>query len=149
MTTQRFGRATEMALALSLVTANGASAASTAALSLTVKDKCITLAVSELATARDVEASSPELERLLAQGGSWKLAYDLGALTVMDRAVQDALLALHSRHRRSLERVAFCSPRALVRSGALVVGGSLKGLAWKVFSTTASMREWIEGGATP
>jgi hypothetical protein len=88
------------------------------------------------------------MERTLSSGGPYRIAYDLDALKVMDPGVETLLLNLHERYRRSLERVAFCSPLAVVRSRALVVVGGVEGLQWKVFGAGGAMRAWIaQGGA--
>src|SRR5262249_55629174 len=66
---ERFGRASEMSLALMLVNAglskgDASEVAGAGHLRLSVKDKCITLTLTPSTTAKDIEASMPELERM-------------------------------------------------------------------------------------
>jgi hypothetical protein len=143
---QPFSRASEMSLALLLVAAEGAMPMESSIPTLSSSGDCITFAITEGTTVADVDASLPALERRLGEGRRWKIAYELGGLTAMDHGVQQALVRLHVRNKQRIERVAFYSTRALVRSGVLVVGTSVKGLPWKVFAAPEAMRLWIEQG---
>jgi hypothetical protein len=143
---QRFGRAGEMALALRLAGAGpreptGAVPSSAA---VSVKGRVVSVAVSAGATADTLRAPFAELDRHLAQPGSWRIAYDLGALSILDEDVAELMLRAHMRHQRKLDRIAFCSPRSLVRSGTLLLAGSVKRVPTRVFAAAPPMRAWIE-----
>jgi hypothetical protein len=147
----RMQRASELGLALLLVASEGREAgedggkASQSSYSVDGGVLTVTLHPGD---AKTVEPTIREMERTLSSGGPYRIAYDLDALKVMDPGVERLLLNLHQRCRRSLERVAFTSPLALVRSRALVIGGGVEGLPFKVFGAGEAMRKWIaHGGA--
>jgi serine/threonine protein kinase len=144
----RYSRASEMAVALRLVTSsNGAAARHEAAgLSFTIEGRYISVQIASDASAQSCEAGLQELAKHLAQPGPWRVAYDLGNLLQLENGVQAAILRLHLRHQKNLERVAFYSPRSLVRASALVVGSSVKRLPWKSFAGEALMRTWLWEG---
>jgi hypothetical protein len=95
-------------------------------------------------TTRPLTETAAELDRHLAQPGSWRIAYDLGALSSLDEDVAELMLRAHMRHQRKLDRIAFCSPRSLVRSGTLLLAGSVKRVPTRVFAAAPPMRAWIE-----
>jgi serine/threonine protein kinase len=144
----RFGRASEMALALKLVTATAGEltekSPSGAGLSIAVDGRLVSVSVSPDATSHDCENAMLELGKVLSQPGPWRIAYDFGNLLQLDNGIQALILRLHLKHQRNLERVAFYSPRSLVRASALVVGSTVKRLPWKSFAGLALMRTWLE-----
>jgi len=146
---ERFGRASEMALALRLVSpqTNGISERHRDAMLFSISGRLITVSMSPQATVSHVESTLAEIDKVVSNQGPWRIAYDFGRLNILDDNVRAALLRFHIRHQRNLERVAFCSPRALVRASALVLGGSVKRVPWKSFAASAPMRTWLEKGA--
>jgi hypothetical protein len=146
----RFGRASEMALALRLVTSmahGGAQTHESEGLSVAVAGQLVSVVVAAGASVANCEAGIEQLGKILAQPGPWRVAYDFGNLTQLDHGIQALLLRLHIRHQKNLERVAFFSPRSLVRASALVVGSSVKRLPWKSFAGEALMRNWLGDGS--
>jgi serine/threonine protein kinase len=147
--TERFGRATELALALRLVASNKSSNGlqerpQQDVVQLAVRGRLITITIMPEATETDIEAFVAKLDTLLGQQSRWRIAYDLGHLNVMDDGVRAVLQRVHIRHQKNIDRVAFCSPRALVRSSALVLGGSVKRVPWKSFASAGPMQAWLE-----
>jgi hypothetical protein len=147
----RMQRASELGLALLLVATEGRDAgedAGKASASSHSVEGGLVMVTLRPGDAKAVEPTIREIERTLSSGGQYRIAYDLDALRVMDPGVEALLVNLHQRQRRNLERVAFSSPLALVRSRALVIGGGVEGLPFKVFGPVEAMRKWIgDGGA--
>lgn len=147
---ERFSRATEMALALRLASAQSGNsiAEEDDALTFHVAGDVITVKVARHATALNSRSAVERLNSVLNQGGPWVLAYDFGGVTHFDDSLSEVLLRTHTRHQRRIARVAFCSPRALVRSSMLVLGGSVKRVPWKMFSEARLMQQWLSQEGT-
>jgi serine/threonine protein kinase len=143
----RFGRASEMALALRLAAATPARdaepRAASEALAYSVDGNVVSVTLSPEATPDAVRDRLAQLERLLTSGGPWRVAYDLGSVRILDDGVRMLLERLHARVQRNVERVGFCSPRALVRATALMLGGSLRGVNTRSFAAAGPMYAWL------
>lgn len=145
----RYGRASEMALALRLASSIGSTVPEkheAEGLAFTIDGRFISVVIAPDATGGSCEGGIQELGKHLSQPGPWRVAYDFGNLLSLDNGVQAAILRLHLRYQKNLERVAFFSPRSLVRASALVVGSSVKRLPWKSFAGEALMRTWLWEG---
>jgi hypothetical protein len=106
--------------------------------------KLVVVTVGAAATVGDATATLKDVEGALARPGRFRLGYDLSDLTTFDVNLIGLLQRIHTRYQRSLERVAFCSSRALVRSGALVVAGATRALESKFFAKREPMQAWLE-----
>jgi serine/threonine protein kinase len=146
----RFGRASEMSLALSLLLPSKNEErderSSSNAVSLDTRASCATLRIVNGAAASEVEAALRKFEPRLSTGRKWQLAYDLMELSLMEDAIKDALLRFHARCALLLARVAFASPRAMVRASALVIA-QRQPAPWKVFAALDPMISWLERDA--
>jgi serine/threonine protein kinase len=146
----RFSRASEMALALRLAAREDTGKQrserpeTAQALTIAVTGKLVTITVAPNANPQNAKAALHEIDTLLGKGGPWRLAYDLGSLSLMDDGLAGELSRLHVKHQKNLEAVAFSSPRALVRSSALLIGGAVRQLPWKMFAVRSVMQQWLE-----
>jgi hypothetical protein len=96
----------------------------------------------------DLQSVHQDVERSIKKAAqSSTLAYDLVELTLMDDSIKDAILAFVMKNRASIAKVAFASPRAMVRAGALVVAQRASVPA-KIFAGVAPMLGWLQGGAS-
>jgi serine/threonine protein kinase len=143
----RFGRASEMSLALSLLappkTAGPESRNASNQVSIDTRAPRANLRIAAGATPQDVETAIKKLEPKLSSGRSWLLAYDLMELTFMEDPIKDTLCRFHARNASSIARVAFASPRAMVRASALVIA-QRQDAPWKVFSAIDPMILWLD-----
>ncbi len=149
---QRFSRASEMALALRLATPSvqarvpdpvEASTASTE-FTFTTTGKVILVTVGAHATPANATAPMDALGAVLDRPGPWRIAYDLGALTTLDEGLNAMIRRLHVRNQTNITMVAFSSPRASVRGSALRIAGAVSDVRWRMFSTSALMHQWVE-----
>jgi serine/threonine protein kinase len=142
---QRFQRASEFAVALSPATedAPAAPVAATPTVTFSVENTVVVVPLSEDANTAIARSQLAEVGKMLARKGPWRLGYDLSGMRLLEDDLRNELLRLHERYQRNLARLAFSSPRSLVRSGALVVGNAAKGVPWKVFADQAPMRSWL------
>jgi hypothetical protein len=101
-----------------------------------------------------VRQSTPEalarglklVEQALVGPGRWKLVYDLTAVKSMGTLENVTLIELHERCRERLEAVYFHAPIPHVRGSAMVVGGSVSGVPYKVFDSAESVRRALAEG---
>lgn len=143
---ERFLRAGELLAALTDLQEREGPAASGAHDSPVVVtvEKDVAHACVRRCTADALELGLKLVEQALRAGpGRWRLAYDLSAVPSMGTMENAALIRLHERCRDRLKAVYFHSPIAHVRGSALVVGGSVQGLPFRVFDSAESLRRGL------
>ena len=126
-----------------------------ATLTLIARNPGISQTELSLANGRDKSSLTPVVEDLVKRGlverkrmDSDRRTYRLN-LTPSGKRVLTMLTRCARRHERNLDRLAFCSPRALVRSSALLLGGTVRRVPSKMFSTRVLMKQWIGTEARP
>jgi len=146
---ERFLRAGELASAITeLLERDGpsASGAHDSPVVVTV-EKNVAYAYVRPCSAEALELGLKLVEQALQAGpppGRWRLAYDLSGVPSMGTMENVALIQLHERCRERLEAVYFHSPIAHVRGSAMVVGGSVQGLPFRVFESAESLRRGLQ-----
>jgi len=144
---ERFLRGGELATALTeLLERDGpsASGAHDSPVVVTV-EKGVINAYVRPSSADALELGLKLVEQALQAGsGRWRLAYDLSAVSSMGTMENVALIHLHERLRDRLEAVYFHSPIAHVRGSAMVVGGSVQGLPFRVYDSPESLRRGLQ-----
>jgi hypothetical protein len=146
---RRFRRASEMSLALSLLLPRPKTDPPAAELvTVDFGGANALLRLRAGVTATVLHGAHQEIERAMRRGAQrCAVAYDLGELTLMEDAVKDMILSFVTRNRPSIARIAFASPRAMVRASALVVA-QRAGIPSKIFAGIAPMHGWLEGGGS-
>jgi hypothetical protein len=147
-----YARAGELGLALRLIPLDGAAPvaepprerAPQGSVTWTTSGKLVVVTISADARIEDADAAFDDLENVLARPGPFRVGYDLTQLQTCHPNLCGLLQRLHARQQRSLERVAFCSPRALVRGAALTITGGTRRLESRIFAAAEPMRRWLE-----
>jgi hypothetical protein len=148
----RYGRASEMSLALSLLSpaaAEGApsdpSADAGESVSIVARNGIVTMKVKAGATETAMQSALRKLEAGLRTPAPkrWAIAYDLMELPLMEDAIKASIVRFHGANERVIARLAFCSPRSLVRASALLIAQSAK-VPWKAFAALEPMQAWLE-----
>ncbi len=147
---ERFRRISEVSLALLLLQSDDAPATAAPAaahddgVSVFARERLVLVKLPARAVAETAKTSLQSVQRALAAAGPWKIGYDLSESNILDDAIQVLISTFHGKNARSLSRVAFCSPRALVRASALVIGQAHShAIASKLFAAPGPMRQWL------
>jgi len=145
---ERFHRAGEMTAALhDLVDKDQPTPGSTFDSSVVVTvEKHVVHAFVRQSTPEALARGLKSVEQALVGPGRWKLVYDLTAVRSMGTLENVALIELHERCRERLAAVYFHSPIPHVRGSAMVVGGSVTGVPYKVFDSAESVRRSLAEG---
>jgi serine/threonine protein kinase len=147
---ERFRRISEVSLALLLLQSDDAPAKespvddSDDGVSVFAKERLVLFKLPARAAPQTAKASLQAIQRALTTAGPWKIGYDLSESNILDDAIQVLISSFHGKNAKSLSRVAFCSPRALVRASALVIGQAhSRAIASKLFAAPEPMRRWL------
>jgi hypothetical protein len=92
-------------------------------------------------------AALRELGAVLGRPGPWRIAYELDPSTILDDQLSERLLGLHVRYQRSVEKLAFCSSRALGRASLLALASGTKRVPFTVVATREAMLQWLEAAS--
>jgi serine/threonine protein kinase len=145
----RYGRASEMSLALSLLspamTEPSPSTDAREPVSFVARNGIATMKLKAGTTETAMQGALRKLEAGLRTPAAkkWAIAYDLMDLPLMEDAIKASIVRFHGANERAIARLAFCSPRSLVRASALLIAQTAK-VPWKAFAAPEPMHAWLE-----